>query len=58
MGAEWPTYGSYAFLFMQCLYFPTAFAEPISSVGFEVSVISELGLASLSGPFFGSLLTK
>ena len=41
-----------------CRRFPTLCAEPVSSVCFEVSVISELGLTSLSVPALGSLLTK
>ena len=47
MGGAWPTYGSYAFLFM-----------PVDVSPRCVSVISELGLTSLSVPALGSLLTE
>lgn len=38
--------------------FPPLFAEPISSVCFEVSVMSEPGLTPVSAPDLGSLLAE
>lgn len=49
-GWRQPTYGSYAFPFIHADISPTPCAEPKDTVCLEVSLISELGLISLSVP--------
>ena len=51
-GRKQPTYGCYAFPFNHVDVSPTPCAEPKDTVCLEVSLISELGLTSLSVPIF------